>query len=642
MEANKEMFRCVGDIEADGLLHDATQIWCAVFKDIDTGKLYKFWPDDDGEYIYYLLGFMRLIDVLIMHNGVGYDLPLLKKLYDFEFKGEIVDTLLMSRLQRPNRTLPHGLEKKVGPHSVEAWGYRLGDKKVEIGEYEWKEWSPKILERCEQDVEIQHQIYEALLKEGEGENWEQAHKLTAKLFTNLKRQEDYGWLIDKEHLDNAILMLDRWIARIDRTTEHYLPLISEILEIKKGGEYGFVKKPFKKDGSYAENTVRYFDSFGDTGPHNDISTVAGCFSRVRFRHIDLDSSKETKQFLLDLGWQPAEWNKDSEGRHTSPKLSQDDPFDGIQGSLGRLITKRIQCKQRKGVIEGWRNAIRPDGRLPSKVTGLTVTGRARHSLIANIPRPSSFFGKAMRRCFIAKPGWVLVGTDSDANHYRTLAAWMGDREFKDAVVAGKSEDGTDMHSLNQKKIGIGTRTDAKIFFYALLLGAQPPRLAKVLSTSVKNAKALRERFMDSMPGLEKLIDKLTNVWRSNARQAYNAKWHKVEFKDGWFPGIDRRPVFCENENAILGYALQNAESTMMAAAYNVFHKWMDKKGYVWGEDYGTVCWYHDEFTVECKPEIANDVANLAERSIVWAGDFYGIDCPHVGNAKIGSNWGDIH
>jgi DNA polymerase I-like protein with 3'-5' exonuclease and polymerase domains len=69
---------------------------------------------------------------------------------------------------------------------------------------------------------------------------------------------------------------------------------------------------------------------------------------------------------------------------------------------------------------------------------------------------------------------------------------------------------------------------------------------------------------------------------------------------------------------------------------------MDRAGYVWGEDYGTVCWYHDEFTVECKPEIADKVAALAEESIAWAGRWYKIPVPHQGKATIGKNWAEIH
>jgi len=70
----------------------------------------------------------------------------------------------------------------------------------------------------------------------------------------------------------------------------------------------------------------------------------------------LDSTIEIKDFLLEQGWQPAKWNEKN-GQKTSANLSKDDPFFGIQGGMGRLVVKRIQCRQRKSVLEGWQKKI---------------------------------------------------------------------------------------------------------------------------------------------------------------------------------------------------------------------------------------------------------------------------------------------
>src|SRR5690606_2933909 len=119
-----------------------------------------------------------------------------------------------------------------------------------------------------------------------------------------------------------------------------------------------------------------------------VSCLAGPFSRVAFRRVDLDSNSEVKNFLLSLGWEPTEWNTNDAGERTSPKLSKDDNFEGIQGSLGKLVAKRIQCRQRRGIIEGWLEVVRPDGRMPSVVSGIASTGRAKHRNIVNVPRAS--------------------------------------------------------------------------------------------------------------------------------------------------------------------------------------------------------------------------------------------------------------
>lgn len=137
-----------------------------------------------------------------------------------------------------------------------------------------------------------------------------------------------------------------------------------------------------------------------------------------------------------------------------------------------------------------------------------------------------------------------------------------------------------------------------------------------------------------------LMNRLTAEWRRNAKRRVN-RWGKVEYYGGWFAGLDGRPIFVESEHAILVYALQSDEAIMMAAAYCFLYKELTKR-YKWGEDFGIVNWNHDEYTVECRAEIAEEVAKIAERCISKAGEFFKINCKHEGEAAIGKNWYDIH
>ena len=50
----------------------------------------------------------------------------------------------------------------------------------------------------------------------------------------------------------------------------------------------------------------------------------------------------------------------------------------------------------------------------------------------------------------------------------------------------------------------------------------------------------------------------------------------------------------------------------------------------------------DEYTIECKEEIAEDVKKISEDCIRDAGVLLGIKCPHAGEGAIGKNWYDIH
>ena len=316
-----------GDLEADGLLDTATRVWCGVFKE-DNGTVVKFRPDQIPQ----MLEYMDTIDVLKMHNGIGYDWPLLKKLYGYVYRGKKVDTLLMSRLTNPKRTVPFNCPNKgIGPHTVEAWGYRLGRGKPEHDD--WSQFSEAMLHRCSEDVEIQTLIYDSLLEESKGGNWRNAFLLTFELFENLQLQEEYGWLVDQKHMTRCIRVLDRYIRWIDRKVVPQLPNILEVEETKEKGEYKYVKKPFLKSGEYSESVVNWCTR--NSLPILD-KPVLGCFTRVGFRKTDLNSNAETKDFLLSVGWEPLEWNENDEGERTSPKLSKLDPFEGFTPLLPSL------------------------------------------------------------------------------------------------------------------------------------------------------------------------------------------------------------------------------------------------------------------------------------------------------------------
>lgn len=617
------------DLEADGLLDTATRVWCGVLKDSHTKEVFKFRPHQIPE----LLNKIDEYDVIKTHHGTGYDWPLLKKLYGFTYRGKKVDTLLLSRLLNPKRIVPFNCPNKgIAPHSVEAWGYRVGRGKPSHDD--WTQFSEDMLHRCSEDVEIQELTYDALMEEAKGGNWRNAFLLTFELFTNLQLQEEYGWLVDRPHMERCVKILDRYIQMIDKKVTPQLPDIIEIEETKKEGQYGYVKKPFLKSGAYSESSAKWLVS----SPNHPIG---GPFSRISFRKVDLNSGMEVKDFLLSVGWEPLEWNENDAGERTSPVLSKDDPFEGVVGDVGSLVARRVQARHRRSTIEGLFKLIREDGRIPSVINNLAVTARATHRNIVNIPKAGSFFGKHMRSIFTSKPGYVLVGTDSDGCQLRMLAGRMNNPTYTEALCNGDKKLGTDNHSLTAKIGELESRDIAKNTMYCLLFGGGDGKLAKTAKKPIGSGSDLRKKLYTGLDGLGSLMEALTKEWKSTARQKYNPKFNRMEYFDGTITGLDGRPIKVPYEHQLLVYLLQSDESIMMSKAYNKTCSDLAEK-YKWGEDYGVIAWYHDEYTIECKEEIAEDVKKISEDAIAWAGNFYKISCPHVGQGKIGKNWYDIH
>lgn len=621
------------DLEANGLLREATKVHCGVVKQQGQEALSKYGPSQVKE----LLKHLDTFDVLIAHNGTGYDFPLLEKLYKWKFRGKVVDTLIMSRLLDPKRLVPFNCpDKGIGPHGLEAWGYRVGRGKP--AHDDWENYSEEMLHRCSEDVEILELVYNKLLEESKGGKWKKAFQMSFELFTHLQKQEEYGWLVDRPHMDRCINQLSRWIGLIDRVVTPKLPRIIEIEETKKGGEYNYIRKPFLKSGAYSQSVIDWCASSG-WSPSD--KPVVGCFSRISFRFTDLNSNAETKDFLLSLGWEPLEWNTDDDGNRTSPKLSKDDPFEGIENKLGRLVAKRVQCRQRRGIIEGLCKLIREDGRIASVVNTLAVTGRATHRNIVNIPKAGSFYGKQMRRIFTSKDGFVLVGTDSDANQIRNLVSRMNDEGYKEVVLNGVKEKGTDIHTVNMKAAGLSNRDQAKTFFYGWLFGAGDAKIGKIVKGDSVTGKKLKTQFLEGLPALGKLIESLNKEWRATAKQRYNPKFNRMEYYNGVVTGLDGRPIKVPSEHQILVYILQSDEAVVMSKAYCLASKILNEK-YIWGVDYGIVCFMHDEFTVECREDIAEDVKLISENSIKDAAEFFNMNCPHKGSGQIGKDWYSIH
>jgi len=161
------MTTLIFDLETNGLLYDLSCIHCLVIHDLEADQTLVY--NDQGNQEPVVRGIARLeeAECIAGHNIIGYDIPAIKKLYPwFEPSGKVVDTLLLSRLYHTDllavdkkRNWKHMPIKLYGRHSLEAYGYRLGEYKGEFGKTtDWKEWSEDMQEYCVQDVTVTRKL----------------------------------------------------------------------------------------------------------------------------------------------------------------------------------------------------------------------------------------------------------------------------------------------------------------------------------------------------------------------------------------------------------------------------------------------------------------------------------------------------
>ena len=164
----------VFDCETNGLLHDVSEIHCIAIYDSQKEETFVF--NNQGSDCYPItegLHWLNSADVIVGHNIINYDLPVLRKTYPwFNTNANVVDTLVLSRLYHPNmmeidRKLKEAGKisrmplQLLGRHSLEAYGHRLGEYKGEFGKTsDWKQWSQEMQDYCVQDVQVTTKLCE--------------------------------------------------------------------------------------------------------------------------------------------------------------------------------------------------------------------------------------------------------------------------------------------------------------------------------------------------------------------------------------------------------------------------------------------------------------------------------------------------
>ena len=163
------------DLESTGLLRQGSTIHCIVMRDMTNVEETEVFDHQPERALIQGVKALERADVLIGHNIAGYDIPLIKEQFpDFDPRGQVIDTLTLSRLYDPHiadrdyERRPVGMPQRLyGRHSLEAWGYRLKCFKGDFGKSDSNDWStytPEMLDYCIQDTEVTVKLYELMLR----------------------------------------------------------------------------------------------------------------------------------------------------------------------------------------------------------------------------------------------------------------------------------------------------------------------------------------------------------------------------------------------------------------------------------------------------------------------------------------------
>lgn len=155
------------DIETDGLYDNVTTIHCVAIKDIGNNQTLVFNDEGTQEPIARAITMLEGAETIIGQNVINYDIPVIQKFYPWFAPPRMLDTLILSRLYHPNlreidriKNWPHMPLQLHGRHSLEAYGYRLGEYKGGFAKQtDWKNWSQDMEDYCVQDLQVTHKLW---------------------------------------------------------------------------------------------------------------------------------------------------------------------------------------------------------------------------------------------------------------------------------------------------------------------------------------------------------------------------------------------------------------------------------------------------------------------------------------------------
>jgi DNA polymerase-1 len=572
------MTTLVGDIETDGL--DPSVIWCFVTKCIETEEV-LLWTKPEG-----LQAYLDKHGSIVFHNGIGFDVPVLERLWNISFSGiQVKDTLVMSRLADPQRD----------GHSLAYWGELLGYPK---GDYEdWTQYTPEMVEYCKQDVRVTEQVYQRLLCELDSFGNESI-LLEHQVQTIIQEQVRNGWLLDHDKARDLVAGLKEESYTLEEEVQRvFIPLPTFVKE---------VRPKIKKDGSMSIVGLKFL---GDQW-----TQVAGPFSRIDWPIFNLGSRQQIGRYLKHFGWRPKTFTE------TGHAIVSEEILKAVKGiPEASLIASYLLVGKRIAQVSSWLSAADPETqRVHGYVnTNGAVTGRMTHSKpnLAQVPSSNSLYGPECRSCWIVDEGYKLVGIDASGLELRMLAHYMNDLDYTNTILTG------DIHTANQLAAGLKTRSQAKVFIYAYLYGAGDEKIGSIVGGGRKQGKLLKEQFLEATPALKTLKE---NVAQSAAK--------------GYITGLDGRKVFIRSEHAALNSLLQSAGALVMKQALVILDDYATR----WGLDYKFVGNVHDEFQVEVLEAHAERFGRLATDCIVAAGTHFKMRCPLAGEYNVGASWAETH
>ena len=360
--------------------------------------------------------------------------------------------------------------------------------------------------------------------------------------------------------------------------------------------------------------------------------IASLESTIYFmagQEININSPKQLGKLLFeDMGLPVIK--KTKTGYSTDSSVLE--KLHGKHEIIDCIIEYRHLTKLKSTYADAFLPLLDDEGRIRSTLKQtVTATGRisSAEPNLQNIPVRTEI-GREIRKMFVAKEGFVLVGADYSQIELRVLAHMSGDKIMQDSF-----NNGDDIHTITATQVfnvpeflvTDDMRSQAKTVNFGIIYGQSEFSLAGELKISRKEAKEYIESYFRNYSGVKNYMD--TTIENAKANGYVTTVYHRRRY----IPELAAKNFNLRSfgERVAMNAPIQGTAADIikiaMVRVYNALKEHCPEAR--------LILQVHDELICEVPADLGEKAAEILKREMENA---VSLAVPLKADVKIGKSW----
>jgi len=287
------------------------------------------------------------------------------------------------------------------------------------------------------------------------------------------------------------------------------------------------------------------------------------------------------------------------------------------------------------------------GRIHTEFWQILETSRvsSNNPNLQNLPAKNEYLN-----CFIAEPGWKIIGIDYAAQEARIAACGSKDELWLATFIQGK-----DLHSEVCKLMfhiedslvktkpdflrGKTYRDAAKTINFGVLFGMSEYKLSKSLSITTEEAKDLINQYFEATKELKSYLDTCAHYGLSKGYIRSFKPYSNIRYFPEWKPNLDSwrdKKIIGEITRASYNSPVQATGALVTKLALVKIRQFiLDNK---LEDSVKLIHVVHDAIYCEVKEEFAEEFSKIQSNLMIEAGRDFNLQLPMLTDITISDHW----